>query len=56
MGYEGQTVNGLSSVGPKMGKTHGGGVNLDRKSIGKLSSGGPHFQKYLYCFISCFKQ
>ena len=37
MGYEGQTVNGLSSVGPKMGKTHGGGVKLDRKSIGKLT-------------------
>ena len=37
MGYGGQTVNGLSSLGPKMGKASGGGVKLDRKSIGKLT-------------------
>ena len=36
MGYGGQTVNGLSSLGPKMGKAHGGGVKLE-KSIGKIS-------------------
>ena len=36
MGYEGQTVNGLSSLGPNMGKAHGGGVKLE-KSIGKIS-------------------
>ena len=37
MGYEGKTVNGLSSLGPKMGKAHGGGVKLERKSPGKIS-------------------
>ena len=37
MGYGGKTVNGLSSLGPKMGKASGGGVKLDRKSIGKLT-------------------
>ena len=36
MGYGGQTANGLSSLGPKMGKAHGGGVKLE-KSIGKIS-------------------
>ncbi len=36
MGYGGQTVNGLLSLGPKMGKAHGGGVKLE-KSIGKIS-------------------
>jgi len=32
MGYGGKTVNGLSSLGPKMGgKAHGGGVKLSPK-------------------------
>ena len=33
MGHGGQTVNGLSSLGPKMGKAHGGGVNLAPKMM-----------------------
>ena len=37
MGYGGQTVNGLSSLGPKMGKAHGGGVKLQPK---KENTGG----------------
>ena len=37
MGYGGQTVNGLLSLGPKMGKAHGGGVKLE-KSIGGANS------------------
>ena len=36
MGYGGQTVNGLSSLGPKMGKAHGGGVKLEQ-GMGKIS-------------------
>ena len=36
MGYEGQTVNGLSSLGPKMGKASGGGVKLEQ-GLGKIS-------------------
>ena len=36
MGYEGQTVNGLSSLGPKMGKASGGGVKLEQ-GMGKIS-------------------
>ena len=36
MGYGGQTVNGLSSLGPKMGKAHGGGVKLEQ-GVGKIS-------------------
>ena len=40
MGTKGITANGLSGtgLGPTMGgKMHGGGVKLDRKSIGKLT-------------------
>ena len=37
MGYGGKTVNGLSSLGPKMGgKAHGGGVKIE-KGMGKIS-------------------
>ena len=36
MGYGGQTVNGLSSLGPKMGKANGGGVKLEQ-GMGKIS-------------------
>jgi hypothetical protein len=36
MGYGGQTVNGLSSLGPKMGKASGGGVKLEQ-GMGKIS-------------------
>ncbi len=37
MGYGGKTVNGLSSLGPKMGgKAHGGGVKI-QKGMGKIS-------------------
>ena len=36
MGYGGQTANGLSSLGPKMGKAHGGGVKLEQ-GMGKIS-------------------
>lgn len=36
MGYKGITVNGLSSLGPKMGKASGGGVKLEQ-GIGKIS-------------------
>ena len=37
MGTNGSTANGLSALGPQMGKAHGGGVKLDRKSPGKIS-------------------
>jgi len=37
MGTKLFTVNGLSALGPQMGKAHGGGVKLDRKSPGKIS-------------------
>ena len=34
MGYGGKTVNGLSSLGPKMGgKAHGGGVKIEKNKI-----------------------
>ena len=37
MGYGGKTINGLSSLGPKMGgKAHGGGVKIE-KGMGKIS-------------------
>jgi hypothetical protein len=36
MGYGGQTANGLSSLGPKMGKASGGGVKLEQ-GMGKIS-------------------
>jgi len=36
MGYGGKTVNGLSSLGPKMGASHGGGVKIE-KGMGKIS-------------------
>ena len=36
MGYGGKTVNGLSSLGPKMGKASGGGVKLEQ-GMGKIS-------------------
>ena len=37
MGYGGKTVNGLSSLGPKMGgKAYGGGVKIE-KGMGKIS-------------------
>ena len=38
MGYGGKTVNGLSSLGPKMGgKAHGGGVKIEKNRISQRS-------------------
>ena len=36
MGHGGQTANGSSSLGPNMGKAHGGGVKLEQ-GMGKIS-------------------
>ena len=36
MGTKGSTANGLSALGPQMGKAHGGGVKLEQ-GMGKIS-------------------
>jgi len=47
MGYGGKTVNGLSSLGPKMGgKAHGGGVKIEKGSA-KMISGGHSKGKFM---------